>query len=151
MDATISITGNVGSDVEFREPREGVTYASFRLGCTPRLWRGGEWGDAETTWLGVVCNKVLALNVKSSIAKGDPVIVIGRLRTERWTDQQGVRRERIRLDAQAVGHDLSRGTTVFRKSAKAASEEVEVNVGDLILATEEQPEPDPAEEAASAA
>jgi len=154
MEAAVWITGNVGSEVEVKEFREGVTYASFRLACTPRLWRGGQWGDDETTWLGVVCTKALALNVKSSLGKGDPVVVVGRLRTERWTDPQGVRHERLRLDAQSVGHDLSRGTSVFRKSTRAAAaDDQEVNIGELILATEEQDsvengEPKPGEDAA---
>ncbi len=153
MEAAVWITGNVGSEVEVKEFREGVTYASFRLACTPRLWRGGQWGDDETTWLGVVCTKALALNVKSSLGKGDPVVVVGRLRTERWTDPQGVRHERLRLDAQSVGHDLSRGTSVFRKSTRAAAVDQEVNIGELILATEEQDsvengEPKPGEDAA---
>lgn len=153
MEAAVWITGNVGSEVEVKEFREGVTYASFRLACTPRLWRGGQWGDDETTWLGVVCTKALALNVKSSVGKGDPVVVVGRLRTERWTDPQGVRHERLRLDAQSVGHDLSRGTSVFRKSTRAAVDDQEVNLGELILATEEQDgvdnaKPKPGEDAA---
>ena len=138
MEATISITGNVGSEVEFREPREGLAYASFRIGCTPRQWRGGQWGDDETTWIGVVCSKALALNVRSSISKGDPVVVVGRLRTERWTDTHGVQQERLKLEAQSVGHDLSRGTSVFRKAPKVVPDEVEVSLGELLVATEEQ-------------
>ena len=151
MEAAVWITGNVGSEVELKEYREGVTYASFRVACTPRLWRGGQWGDDETTWLGVVCNKPLALNVKSSVGKGDPVVVVGRLRTERWTDPQGVRHERIRLDAQSVGHDLSRGTSVFQRSPRAVVEDQEINISELILATEAQQaevEPDPTVDAA---
>jgi single-strand DNA-binding protein len=138
MDAAVWVTGNVGSDVELKEYREGVAYASFRLACTPRLWRGGQWSDDETTWMGVVCSKALALNVKSSIGKGDPVIVVGRLRTERWIDPQGMRQERLKLEAQSVGHDLTRGTSVFRKSNRTAPEEQEVNVAELMVATEEQ-------------
>lgn len=144
MDAAVWVTGNVGSEVELKEFREGVTYASFRLACTPRIWRGGQWGDDETTWMGVVCTKALALNVKSSIGKGDPVIAVGRLRTERWTDAQGVRQERLKLEAQSVGHDLSRGTSVFRRTNRAAPEEHEVNVAELMAATEEQAEEDDA-------
>lgn len=138
MDAAVWVTGNVGSEVELKEFREGVTYASFRLACTPRIWRGGQWGDDETTWMGVVCTKALALNVKSSIGKGDPVIAVGRLRTERWIDSQCALQERLKLEAQSVGHDLTRGTSVFRKTNRAAPDEHEVNVAELMVATEEQ-------------
>lgn len=142
MDAAVWVTGNVGSEVTLKEYREGATYASFRLACTPRLWRAGQWSDDETTWMGVVCSKALALNVKSSISKGDPVIAVGRLRTESWTDPQGVRQERLKLEAQSVGHDLTRGTSVFRKTNRAAPEEQEVNLAELMVATEEQAEAD---------
>lgn len=144
MDTAIWVTGNVGSEVELKEYREGVTFASFRLACTPRMWRGGQWGDDETTWLGVVCSRALALNVKSSIGKGDPVVVVGRLRTERWTDPDGGRHERLKLEAQAVGHDLTRGTAAFRKAPRAVTEDQEVNLGELMVATEAQDDPEAA-------
>jgi single-strand DNA-binding protein len=152
MDAAVWVTGNVGSEVELKEFREGATFASFRLACTPRVWRGGQWGDDETTWLGVVCSRGLALNVKSSIGKGDPVIVVGRLRTERWKGDDGVAHERLKLEAQSVGHDLSRGTSVFRKATKTTSEDHGVSLGELMLSTEEQsdPVPDAATDPASA-
>lgn len=151
MDAVIWMTGHVGSEVELKEVREGVFYATFRLACTPRTWKAGEWGDAETTWLGVTCNKALALNVKSSIGKGDAVVVVGRLRTRRWQDQQGITHERLNIDAQSVGHDLSRGTTVFRKTIKTVQEESEADVGELILATESQEDEEQVGAGASAA
>lgn len=144
MDTAIWVTGNVGSEVELKEYREGVTFASFRLACTPRMWRAGQWGDDETTWLGVVCSRALALNVKSSISKGDPVMVVGRLRTERWTDGDGGRHERLKLEAQAVGHDLTRGTAAFRKAPRAVAEDQEVNLGELMVATEAQDDPEAA-------
>ncbi len=144
MDTAIWVTGNVGSDVELKEFREGVTFASFRLACTPRLWRGGQWGDDETTWLGVVCTRALALNVRSSLGKGDPVVVVGRLRTERWTDADGGRHERLKLEAQAVGHDLTRGTSVFRRAPKVVNEEQQVNLGELMVAAEARDDPEAA-------
>ncbi len=139
MEAMIWMTGHVGSDVEVREVREDVFIANFRLACTPRLWKGGEWSDAPTTWVGVTCGRSLALNVKSSVNKGDPVVVVGRLRTRRWNDQQGVEHERLNVDAQIVGHDLNRGTSVFRKAAtKAVVEDSDAEIGEMILATEAQ-------------
>lgn len=122
METAIWVTGNVGSEVELREFREGISYASFRLACTPRSWRGGQWNDEETTWLPVVCGKALAPNVKASIVKGDPVLVTGRLRTERWVDASGTAHERLKLEASSVGHDLSRGRSVFRRTPRVVAE-----------------------------
>lgn len=125
MDAMVWMTGYVGGDVEFRTVKEEYTFASFRLACTPRLWRGGEWVDAETTWIAVSCSRGLAENVRSSIGKGDPVVVAGKLRTDRWTDGQGGAHERLVIEAVSVGHDLSRGTSVFRRVSRSVAETAE--------------------------
>lgn len=138
MDSMLWMTGNVGNDVDLREVRDGLVYASFRLASTPRIWRSGEWTDGPTTWLAINCSKALAEHVKSSVNKGDPVVVVGRLRTSRWPDAQGVIQERQYIDAVVVGHDLSRGTSAFRKSSRQAVEEAEFNVGEYLAATEAQ-------------
>ena len=136
MDAQIWMTGNVGGEVEFRQVRDDLAFASFRLACTPRMRKAGDWVDAETTWIGVTCNRSLAEHVKSSIGKGDPVVIVGRLRTTRWTDSQGVDQERVIIEATSIGHDLSRGTSAFRKAIRPVVEEV--SVGELVAATEAQ-------------
>ena len=144
MDAQIWMTGNVGSEVEFRQVRDDLAFASFRLACTPRTRKAGDWVDGETTWIAVSCSRATAEHVRSSIGKGDPVIVVGRLRTTRWTDNQGVEQERMIIEATSIGHDLSRGTSVFRKAPRPVVEEV--SVGDLVAATEAQAETEEAEE-----
>jgi single-strand DNA-binding protein len=145
MDAQIWMTGNVGSEVEYRQVRDDLAFASFRLACTPRTRKAGDWMDGETTWIAVSCSRSLAEHVKSSVGKGDPVIVVGRLRTTRWTDNQGVDQERMIIEATSIGHDLSRGTSVFRKANRPVVEEV--SVSDLVAATEAQADADDAEDA----
>ena len=42
MDATITVTGNVGSDIDVRtDDSNEWAYAAFRLACTPRFVRAG--------------------------------------------------------------------------------------------------------------
>ena len=145
MDAQIWMTGNVGSEVEYRQVRDDLAFASFRLACTPRTRKAGDWVDGETTWIAVSCSRSLAEHVKSSVGKGDPVIVVGRLRTTRWTDAQGVDQERMIIEATSIGHDLTRGTAAFRKAIRPVVEEV--SVSDLVAATEAQADADDADEA----
>lgn len=123
MDAQISITGNVGTEVEVRATRNQQPMATFRVACTPRYRASsGEWTDTDTTWMTVRCYRWLAENVATSLRKGDPVVVVGRLRTSVWNDDKGVRHERAEIDAASVGHDLTRGTTHFRRSDRPATE-----------------------------
>src|SRR4051812_19431546 len=113
MEAFVQMTGYVGGDVTYRS--NTLPVADFRLGSTPRIQRGSEWTDGETTWITVKAFRGLADHVAMSIHRGDPVIVIGRLRTAVWT-KEGVTYERLELDATTVGHDLRRGSSAFRRA-----------------------------------
>jgi len=75
--------------------------------------------------------------VRDSIRRGDPVVVVGKLKTEQWT-KDDVQNSRFILEATSVGHDLARGVSRFRKAprpvptadgeangARAAVEEIE--------------------------
>ena len=120
MDATISLSGNIGTDIETFHG-DDWTLARFRLACTPRVRRGGEWTDAETTWISVRASNRLARNVAASLRKGDPVVVTGRLRTHVWQDPEGAKQDRLIVEASSIGHDLNRGTSAFTRNERAAS------------------------------
>lgn len=115
QDVITTLMGNVGTDVELAHG-EGWARASFRLGSTPRHLRQGEWVDGETTWLTVNCWGRMAHHVKASLAKGDPVVVHGRMRTVAWL-KDGNRQERQVVEATTIGHDLARGTATFVRQA----------------------------------
>lgn len=114
MDAIVTVSGNLGTDVEHYQG-EGYSRASFRIACTPRLRRGQEWVDGHTTWLNVECSNRTADNARDSLVKGDPVIVSGRLRTRVW-EAQGTKHERMVVEAISVGHDMSRGVSLFTRN-----------------------------------
>lgn len=123
MDALITVSGNLGTEVEYRAG-DGWSIASFRLACTPRLRRNNTWVDGNTTWLSIEGYNRLADNLRDSLAKGDPVVVTGRLRTKVWQTEQ-TRNERVVIEATAIGHDLARGTTQFTKNPPRAIPEPE--------------------------
>jgi single-strand DNA-binding protein len=116
MDAHISIAGRVGSEVELRTVSESLSFARFRLASTPRNFKDGEWVDGETTWISVECARTLAKNASASLHKGDPVVVVGKLLTHRWTDESGAGHEDLRLQAVAMGHNLGFGQSTFERS-----------------------------------
>lgn len=136
MDAHVHLNGNVGGDVEYRN--NSVPVASFRLANTPRVRKSGEWVDGHTTWLTVTCFRALATNAAASLRRGDPVLVSGRLRTNVWS-KDGVDYERLVLEAVSVGHDLTWGTSAFRRVARTAGPtDKSDDVGELISTVESQ-------------
>ncbi|MPZ63671.1 MAG: single-stranded DNA-binding protein [Propionibacteriales bacterium] len=129
-DVQVILHGWVGQQVALKKTGRGDV-ATFRVGTTPRRPDGrGGFKDDQTVWTSVSCWRDLAHNVSSSVRVGDPVVVIGKVRTQRWTTDGGERRERTYVHATTVSHDLARGTSVFRKTARthAAPDESDVLV-----------------------
>jgi single-strand DNA-binding protein len=120
-EATVTITGNVATQPENKVTERGDLMARFRLACTPRRHdrTTDSFVDMETSFVTVVCFRSLAENVLTSIDKGEPVIVTGRLRIfERERD--GRSSLTVQVDALTVGHDLNRGTTTFTRVKREA-------------------------------
>lgn len=119
----VTIVGNVASVVSYAQTTGGVPVANFRLAATERRYDRavGDWVDGDTHWVTVVAWRWLATNLVSSLSKGDPVVVSGRLRIREW-DEGGGRRCGVEIDARSVGHDLNRGTSAFRWAARSKAE-----------------------------
>ena len=122
MEAMMTLTGYVGHDIDLKQTKTGVSTTSFRVGTTPRYRTDNGWVDGVTTWTTVVCYRALADHVASSIRKGHPVIVHGRIRSQSWVDAAKVPHEKMVLEATAIGHDLARGMSAFLKPARPSDE-----------------------------
>lgn len=118
-DTTITLQGWLGSDVTLRRAGD-VPVASFRLACTPRRFnrRTENWSDGITQWYTVNVWRGLAENAAESLRRGDPVVVTGRLQLHTYINKDNVEVLTFEVDATHLGHDLSRGTSVFTKTQK---------------------------------
>jgi len=87
------------------------------MGSTPRYRRGnGDYADLRTEWFEVkVRSLALINNVRQSINRSDPVLVVGRLSTHQWEAKDGTKHWAMQIQAEAVGHDLRWGDTRFTK------------------------------------
>jgi single-strand DNA-binding protein len=132
-DTFVTVQGWVGAEVRHRTPK-GTSVATLRVAATPRLRKGGDWADGETTWYTVTAWRTLADNVRDSVRKGDAVIVHGRLRTETWVPDKGDPVTSLHVEAGFVGHDLTRGTSVFTKSQRPerVEQEVESELAEMV-------------------
>jgi single-strand DNA-binding protein len=139
-EVTVTLFGYVGQDVSLKQVGR-FDVATFRVGTTPR-WRDsqGTYRNGETVWTSVTCWRALAQNVKESVHVGDPVVVVGKVRTERWTSTEGEKRERHFVEATTVAHDLAKGTSVFRKNARRDQPgEERIALGAVLDETERAP------------
>ncbi|MER5780349.1 single-stranded DNA-binding protein [Streptomyces mobaraensis] len=116
----VTVVGNVATQPDFREAANGAALARFRLAATVRRWDRGreEWADAYTSFYSVWAWRSLANNVVASVTIGEPVVVQGKLRIN-TQERDGRRWTSADIDAVAIGHDLARGTSAFRRVSPA--------------------------------
>ena len=121
--SAITVVGNVVTSPELKRTQNG-SVTKFRVAETDRRFDSAkqEWIDASTFFIDVECWGELGGNVSHSISKGDPVVVVGNIRTDEWESEQG-RRSRPQVRAQAVAPNLARGTADFRRTPRAAGAE----------------------------
>jgi single-strand DNA-binding protein len=116
-EAQISLTGYVATQPVTRQVKPGVSNVSMRVAWTPRRQDRvtGEWVDGNTSYVTVICWRKLGTNVSICVRKGDPVVIKGRLSVRPYADKEGVPRISVEVDANSVGHDLSRGVAGFQR------------------------------------
>lgn len=119
-DLNLTLTGWVATEPHMVVRRDGspTDMCTFRMAQTPRRFNPAvkDWRDAQTEWFTVRVHRDAAYFVERSVAKGQPVVVCGRLRSHTWQTAEGESRTEMQLDATAVGHDLSRGYATFRRA-----------------------------------
>lgn len=117
-DIPLHITGNLTDDPELRFTATGVAVCKLTVAQTPQRFNRstGQWEDMETTFMPVTCWRQLAENVSESLKRGQRVIAVGNLVTERWENDQGEKRSRMVLQAHSVGAELTWHTAQVRKA-----------------------------------
>ena len=113
----VTVVGNVVSDPISRPTKVGRPFASLRIASTTRRWDPEKrtFLDGSTNFLNVVAFNALAANVMTSVKKGHPVVVYGRLRVNQWETEKGEPRTSAEIDAYTIGHDLTRGQVEFTR------------------------------------
>jgi single-strand DNA-binding protein len=128
-ETSITIVGNVISDLKARRTAEGHRVVSFRVASNERRFdkETGDWVDGDRLFVSVTCWRRLANGVAMSLSKGDPVMVTGRLYT-RGYEVEGQKRSVTEVLATAVGPDLSRCAAELMRVRRSAGEDVAVTV-----------------------
>lgn len=117
MQSTVTLFGNLVDDVRLRETAS-ARVANFRIAMNDRWFdkRTESWNE-RTTYINVSAWRQLGENLAASLQKGQPVVVVGRLR-QREFEKDGQRVTLHEVDAMAVGHDLAHGSAVFARNPR---------------------------------
>lgn len=95
--------GRLGKDVETRYTQSGDTIASFSLAVGSQ-WKDKNTGDKQesTEWVNVLVFGALAGICETYLAKGSQVYISGRMKTDKYTDKQGVEKYSTKIIAERM-------------------------------------------------
>lgn len=104
----ITVTGTVGTAPLHKVVGDQLSRTTFRLASSERRRSadGKTWEDTHTNWYTVTCFGRLAANVVASVAKGQRVILSGKLRIRTYTREDNSQGTQVEIIANSVGHDL---------------------------------------------
>lgn len=117
MAENITVAGLVATTPRHLVTAEGLPTTSFRLATSSRRFDRalGKWVDGETNWYTITAFKQLAINAAGSINKGDRIMVQGILRVRDWDNGERAGTS-VEIEAEAIGHDLTWGTSIFTRT-----------------------------------
>jgi single-strand DNA-binding protein len=116
----VCLSGNLGADPELRHTSTGRKVAELRLATGRKSKKDGEL-VLETQWTIIKAWEHQAEFAARYLHKGDPVIVQGRLHTEKWTSSTGEPRSRVTVIASEV-NALPRPKSDSRPDSPRSSE-----------------------------
>jgi single-strand DNA-binding protein len=118
-DNQTTIAGNLVETPELRFTNTGIAVANLRVPVTQRIQQDGEWRDGETSFK-VNVWRGQAEHLADSLAKGDRVMVTGRLRQRSWETPEGEKRSVAEIEADEVGASLKFATAKVERATERA-------------------------------
>lgn len=115
-ETTVTVVGNVATDVVLRQVQDGTPVASFGVVSSPSRFdaKTQSWVDGNKLFVWVSGWRRLANGAAASLKKGDPVIVTGKLSVDQY-EKDGEKRALAKVDASAIGPNLAFCTAEARR------------------------------------
>lgn len=126
MAENITVAGLVATTPRHLITQDGLPITSFRMASSHRRFdkATGKWIDGETNWYTITLFRQLAINAAGSINKGERVLVQGILRVRDWDNGERAGTS-VEIEAVAIGHDLTWGTSTFTRTVLVREPEPE--------------------------
>ena len=122
---SVVLGGNLARDVELKDTKMGRKVCTLVV-ATNRTYLSNGNKVKETAFVDVEVWGVIAENCSKYLKKGSPVVVVGRLKQDKWETESGEKRNRLKVLAANVQF-LSSGKSQQEESVVAEASEAEQN------------------------
>lgn len=115
----ITISGNTVAAADVRFTPAGKAVASFTVAVNERRFdkQANEWVDGDTTFYPCSAWGKMGENCAETLVdKGMRVLVVGRIKSRKFTNREGVDVTRFEVEVDEVGPSLARATAVVTRA-----------------------------------
>ena len=98
---SIIVEGNLVKDADFDTTPKSTSFCSFAV-ATNRYFKAGDEIQHEVSYFDVEAWGKLAECCRNLLVKGSGVRVVGRLKQDRWNDESGRARSRVKIVAEHI-------------------------------------------------
>lgn len=135
----VTVRGNVVANPEERIGSTGRPFTTFSVACNiERRQDNGSYEEVRTDYYRVMAFGALARNASASIAKGQAVIVHGRLQPKTYERANGSEGASIEIVADMLGHDLNFGWVEYHKGRKQKTDPTDPDNDPAVRAARQQ-------------
>jgi single-strand DNA-binding protein len=100
---TITAQGNLVFEPDFQVTASGISRCKLRIACNERKKAdNGTWSDGDTSYFDVVLWRGLAEAAADTFKKGQPILVVGKVRVSKYEDKNGVERTAVEITADEI-------------------------------------------------
>jgi single-strand DNA-binding protein len=100
---TITAQGNLVFEPEFQVTQSGISRCKMRIACNERRKnQDGTWSDGETSYFDIVLWRGLAEAAADQFKKGQPILVVGKVRVSKYEDKNGIERTVVEITADEI-------------------------------------------------
>lgn len=114
--------GNLTRDPELRFTTGGQAVCSFTVASNRRYMQNNEWKDAEPVFVDCTVWGQFGENVGASLAKGDRVVVSGRIETRQYEDKDQITRRVWQVVCDEVAVSLKFATAEIARAPRSGGE-----------------------------
>jgi len=119
MTAQVTLIGNLVRDPELRFTPKGDAVANFTVAVNERIKQGDEWVDGEPSYYDVTAWRKLGEDTAESLLKGTRVVVVGKMKIDKYETKDGQQRSKVVVTADEIGSSIRARRSPERSAPKS--------------------------------
>lgn len=106
MTAQVTLVGNLTRDPELRFTPKGDAVINFAVAVNERVKQGDEWVDGDASYYDVAAWRKLAEDAAEVLTKGSRVIVVGKMKIDKYETKDGQPRSKVVVTADEIASSV---------------------------------------------